>query len=266
MAEAVAAAVTEGRHLVVRAGTGTGKTLGYLVPAILSGRRVVVATATRALQDQLAAKDLPFLDEHLDHPFDWAVLKGRSNYVCVQRLAELASRPRRRRRRCRRRRASSWGSTRSTGSPSGPTPTSWRACPPGPAPRSPATGPTSTSEPSEAAWAAVSTTSRDCPGAAPLPPRRRCFAEAARARAAEADVVVVNLHLYGLDLATDGAILPDHDVAIIDEAHQVDDIISATAGVELGGRAVHPPRPHCCAASSPRPATPSPGSATRAPS
>ena len=78
MAEAVAAAVTEGRHLVVRAGTGTGKTLGYLVPAILSGRRVVVATATRALQDQLANKDLPFLDEHLDHPFDWAVLKGRS--------------------------------------------------------------------------------------------------------------------------------------------------------------------------------------------
>jgi ATP-dependent DNA helicase DinG len=90
MAEAIAAAVTDGRHLVVRAGTGTGKTLGYLVPAILSGRRVVVATATRALQDQLANKDLPFLDEHLDHPFDWAVLKGRSNYLCAQRLAELA--------------------------------------------------------------------------------------------------------------------------------------------------------------------------------
>ncbi|MGH9229485.1 MAG: DEAD/DEAH box helicase, partial [Acidimicrobiales bacterium] len=90
MAEAVAAAVAGGRHLVVRAGTGTGKTLGYLVPAILSGCRVVVATATRALQDQLATKDLPFLDEHLDHPFDWAVLKGRSNYLCVQRLAELA--------------------------------------------------------------------------------------------------------------------------------------------------------------------------------
>ncbi|MGH9111698.1 MAG: DEAD/DEAH box helicase [Acidimicrobiales bacterium] len=89
MAEAVATAIAEERHLVVRAGTGTGKTLGYLVPAILSGRRVVVATATRALQDQLATKDLPFLERHLDRPFDWAILKGRSNYVCVQRLAEL---------------------------------------------------------------------------------------------------------------------------------------------------------------------------------
>ena len=90
MAQAVAESVRAGRHIVVRAGTGTGKTLGYLVPAILSGKRVVVATATKALQDQLAAKDLPFLSKHLDHPFDWAILKGHSNYVCSQRLAEVA--------------------------------------------------------------------------------------------------------------------------------------------------------------------------------
>ena len=89
MAEAVATAIESGRHLVVQAGTGTGKTIGYLVPAILAGKRVVVATATKALQDQLAAKDLPFLQEHLDHPFGWAVLKGRSNYVCRQRVTEL---------------------------------------------------------------------------------------------------------------------------------------------------------------------------------
>ncbi|HEY6414675.1 MAG TPA: ATP-dependent DNA helicase, partial [Acidimicrobiales bacterium] len=95
-------------------------------------------------------------------------------------------------------------------------------------------------EPSEAAWAAVSTTARDCPGAHRCPRGDECFAEAARARAAEADVVIVNQHLYGLDLASDGAILPDHDVAIIDEAHQVDDIVSATAGVELTtGRFAH---------------------------
>ncbi|MGH9229660.1 MAG: ATP-dependent DNA helicase, partial [Acidimicrobiales bacterium] len=95
-------------------------------------------------------------------------------------------------------------------------------------------------EPSEAAWAAVSTTARDCPGAHRCPRGDDCFTEAARARAAEADVVVVNQHLYGLDLASDGAILPDHDVAIIDEAHQVDDVISATAGVELAaGRFAH---------------------------
>ena len=86
MADLVAAAIADGRHLVVQAGTGTGKTLAYLVPAIEADARVVVATATKALQDQLATKDLPFLAEHVGRDFDWAVLKGRSNYVCLQRL------------------------------------------------------------------------------------------------------------------------------------------------------------------------------------
>ena len=91
MAERVADAIGARRHLVVQAGTGTGKTLAYLVPAIESGSTVIVATATKALQDQLATKDLPFLAEHLDRDFDWAILKGRSNYVCLQRLREMAS-------------------------------------------------------------------------------------------------------------------------------------------------------------------------------
>ena len=86
MATAVNAAVNSGKHLIVQAGTGTGKTLGYLVPAILTDKRIVVATATKALQDQLAAKDLPFLEAHLGKPFDWAVLKGRSNYICMQQI------------------------------------------------------------------------------------------------------------------------------------------------------------------------------------
>src|SRR5688572_28406841 len=90
MAELVAAAIDGGRHLVVQAGTGTGKTLAYLVPAIESGARVVVATATKALQDQLATKDLPFLTEQLDTEFEWSVLKGRSNYLCLQRLREVS--------------------------------------------------------------------------------------------------------------------------------------------------------------------------------
>src|SRR4051812_289195 len=90
MAHAVARAITEQRHLVVQAGTGTGKSLAYLVPAILSGSRVVVATATKALQDQLASKDLPFLQKHLPVPFEFAVVKGRSNYFCRQRGAEVA--------------------------------------------------------------------------------------------------------------------------------------------------------------------------------
>ena len=89
MTAAVADAVTTEQHLVASAGTGTGKSLAYLLPTILSGKRTVVSTATKALQDQLANKDLPFLQEHLDVPFEFAVLKGRSNYVCRQRLYEL---------------------------------------------------------------------------------------------------------------------------------------------------------------------------------
>src|SRR5437588_9450152 len=89
MAEAVERAIEAGRHLVVQAGTGTGKSLAYLVPAILSGRRTVVATATKALQDQLAGKDLPFLAAHLGLPFTYASLKGRSNYLCLQRAKEI---------------------------------------------------------------------------------------------------------------------------------------------------------------------------------
>jgi Rad3-related DNA helicase len=91
MAEAVAKTLASGRHLVAQAGTGTGKSLAYLVPAILSGKRVVVATATKALQDQLADKDLPFLRRAMRRDFSFAVLKGRSNYLCVQRATEVVA-------------------------------------------------------------------------------------------------------------------------------------------------------------------------------
>ena len=93
MCRAVAEAMATRTHLVVQAGTGTGKSLAYLVPAALSGKKVVVATATKALQDQLADKDLPQVEEGLGLPaqLDFAVLKGRSNYVCLQRVAEVGS-------------------------------------------------------------------------------------------------------------------------------------------------------------------------------
>ena len=93
MCRAVAEAMATGTHLVVQAGTGTGKSLAYLVPAALSGKKVVVATATKALQDQLAEKDLPQVEAGLGlpAPLDFAVLKGRSNYVCRQRVAEVGS-------------------------------------------------------------------------------------------------------------------------------------------------------------------------------
>ena len=224
MAEAVAHAIETGRHLAVQAGTGTGKTLAYLVPAVLSGRRTIVATATKALQDQLAKKDLPFLDMALTRSFSWAVLKGRANYVCLQRIAELASNDVQLGLDGLAERApaeelaalAAWAADTTTGDRSD-----------------------LDVEPSERAWAAVSTSSRECPGAVRCPRGGECFAERARADAADADIVVTNLHLYGLDLATGGSVLPDHDLVVIDEAHQLEDVISATAGVELsGGRLV----------------------------
>ena len=219
MAEAVARAVTTERHLVVQAGTGTGKTLAYLVPVILAGRRCVVATATKALQDQLAGKDLPFLAEHLGEEVSYAVLKGRSNYVCLQRVAEVgqgadqlaldglaALAPEEELRRIH-----AWSEESPTGD---------RA--------------ELSFEPSPTAWAAVSVSSKECPGAARCPKGDVCFAERARRAAAEASVVVVNTHLYGLHLESGGVILPEHDVVVIDEAHQLEDTISATFGIELG--------------------------------
>src|SRR5215218_5811574 len=220
MADAVAGAVTSGRHLVVRAGTGTGKSLAYLVPAVLSGRRVVVATATKALQDQLAGKDLPFLARHLDVPFEAAVLKGRSNYACRQRLHEHAGGvdaqlslgedllPSTR---ADVERLARWAERSETGDQAE---LDW--------------------SPSAAAWQAVSVTAEECPGASRCPFGHQCFAEEARARAAGADVVVVNTHLYGTHVASNAAFLPEHDVVVFDEAHQLEDVISDTAGFAVG--------------------------------
>lgn len=217
MAVAVARAIADRRRLVVQAGTGTGKSLAYLVPALLLGRCTVVATATKALQDQLAGKDLPFLQEHLGRPFSFAILKGRSNYVCLQRLDELdedvqlgleglAVRPPEEELAL----VEEWAASTLTGD---------RA--------------ELDFEPSPGAWGAVSVGPRECPGASKCPRGEECFTEAARERAETADLVIVNTHLYGLHLASGGNILPEHDVLVIDEVHQLEDIISATTGVDL---------------------------------
>ena len=258
MTAAVATAISGRRHLVVQAGTGTGKSAAYLIPAITSAvqrnagrdeapagvpesRPVVVVTASKALQDQLATKDLPFISEHLGVPFDWAVLKGRSNYVCLQRLRENAQGTA----------GSKRGKPKATGSDDagqgvldlGVTAlnelpaetraeikrlTDWAAVT--------RTGDQSELDwsPSDRAWAEVSVGSEECPGGQRCPMGAECFAEAARARAAQADVTVVNTYLYGLDVASDGAILPDHDVVIFDEAHQLEDVMSDTVGVSIG--------------------------------
>jgi len=219
MAAAVDQAIRTGKHLVVQAGTGTGKTMGYLVPAMLSGKPVVVATATKALQDQLAAKDLPFLESHLGTPFDWAVLKGRSNYICMQRVREVqsttdgqleieefaASTKVEIKRLCE------WSGETKTGDQADLT---W--------------------SPNERSWQAVSVGSDECPGGKRCPMGSVCFAELARMRAEVADVIVVNLHLYGLNVASGNVMLPEHDVVVIDEAHQLEDIMSDTVGVQIG--------------------------------
>ncbi|MDO8389924.1 MAG: ATP-dependent DNA helicase [Actinomycetota bacterium] len=220
MAIAVAKAVETGRHLVVAAGTGTGKTIGYLVPSVLAGKTVVVATATKALQDQLAAKDLPFLQQHLDVPFDWAVLKGRSNYICMQRVREVQNKESGQLEleefaattKVEINRLVAWSGDTDTGDQAALT---WA--------------------PSDRAWQAVSVGSDECPGANRCPMGSVCFAELARQRAAAADVIVVNMHLYGLHVGSGGMILPEHDLVVMDEAHQLEDIMSDTVGVQVAG-------------------------------
>lgn len=239
MAEAVAEAITHGRHLAVAAGTGTGKSLAYLVPAVASGRRVVVATATKALQDQLAGKDLPIVAAGLGgsaaglgasaaggrakaRGLSWAVLKGRSNYLCRQRLVESAQLGDQQRLGDQAdavlpgsvgdevRRVVAWSETTKSGD---------RA--------------ELEFEPSPQAWSSLSVSAEECPGARRCPSGSDCFAEAARRRAEAADVVVVNLHLLGAHVRSGGEVLPDHDVLVVDEAHELEDVLAATLGTEV---------------------------------
>src|SRR5579871_577796 len=93
MAEAVESALLDKRHLIVEAGTGTGKTLAYLVPAILSGKRVVVSTGTKNLQEQLFYKDIPFLQKHFSRPLKVSYMKGRNNYACRQKIYDAEREP-----------------------------------------------------------------------------------------------------------------------------------------------------------------------------
>lgn len=217
MCAEIAEAITEERNLVVAAGTGTGKSLAYLAAVTGLHRRTVIATATKALQDQLADKELPHVAAHLGRKLTWAVLKGRSNYLCRQRLDELDDPSQPTLAGTERHHAADltiireWAETTVTGD---------RAELP--------------VEPRAAVWSAVSIGPRECPGASKCPRGDDCFSEQARAKAQVADVIVVNTHLYGLHLASGGVILPDHQVLVVDEAHELADIVSATSGIELG--------------------------------
>ncbi|MFI6057876.1 ATP-dependent DNA helicase [Streptomyces sp. NPDC051286] len=225
MAEAVAEAVDDNSHLLVQAGTGTGKSLGYLVPALAHGERVVVATATLALQRQLVERDLPrtvdALQPLLRRRPQFAMLKGRSNYLCLHRLHEGApqeeeeglfdqfeaaapsSKLGQDLLRLR-----DWSDETETGDRDDLTPGV-----------------------SDRAWAQVSVSSRECLGASKCAYGAECFAEMARERAKLADVVVTNHALLAIDAIEGAPVLPQHEVLIVDEAHE---LVSRVTGVATG--------------------------------
>ncbi len=224
MAEAVARAMTSGEHLLVQAGTGTGKSLGYLVPALLHDRRVVVATATLALQHQLVERDIPALLEAADHVLhkkpSYAVLKGRSNYACLHRIREgvpdeqgaLVEMP-----------TGSMGSevlalrawaeeqTQVKGN--------------GDRDSAPKHG--------DKVWRQVSVNHRECLGAAKCPFSDECFAERAKEKAAQSQLIVTNHSLLAIDAIEGVPMIPEYDVVVIDEAHELSARVTQAATDEL---------------------------------
>ena len=209
MSAAVARALEDARPLIVEAGTGTGKTLAYLIPALQSGKRVVVSTGTRALQDQIARHDLPLLRTILQRPFAAVVLKGVGNYVCRRKLAEAATR----------------GIDVSAL-------VDWREH-------------TETGDRAEVEWLAEGapvwtdvTTTPDARIGPRCPYFERCFITQARRAADKAELILVNHHLYFADRALRAAypgarVLPEHDAVIFDEAHQLEDVATEHFGAKI---------------------------------
>jgi ATP-dependent DNA helicase DinG len=224
MANAVANTFNSGEHLLVQAGTGTGKSLGYLVPSLLRDSRVVVATATLALQHQLVERDLPALldaaEPILGARPSYAVLKGRSNYACLHRLRE--------------------GIPDDQGTlieaPAGPLGAQvlklreWAEQ----AVQQEESGDRDAAPVhNDRAWAQVSVSSRECLGASRCPYGVECFAERARAEAMAARIVVTNHALLAIDALEGIPVLPEHDAVVVDEAHELAARVTAAASAEL---------------------------------
>ena len=232
MAEAVEQSLRSGEHLAVQAGTGTGKSLAYLVPAIAhalaSGSAVVVATATIALQRQLIDRDLPrlaaTLKPLLGREPDFAILKGRRNYLCLHRLKSGAPED-------PRDVLFDRGATSAVGQQvervhewAGQTTTGDRdELVPGV---------------EERAWRQVSVSARECLGAQRCPFGRDCYAEQARMTAGKASIVVTNHALLAIDALESFPVLPEHDVVIIDEAHDLVNRVTSAASGELSAAGV----------------------------
>ncbi|MPY83447.1 MAG: DEAD/DEAH box helicase [Actinophytocola sp.] len=240
MADAVDTSIRTGEHLAVQAGTGTGKSLAYLVPAIRHAvereATVVVSTATIALQRQLVDRDLPRLAKALKSELGreprFAILKGRRNYLCLHRL--------------------------DTGAPEEPDDSGlfdqfavsrlgkevsrlheWAG--------ETLTGDRDDLVPgvTELAWRQVSVTAKECLGAARCPMASDCFAEHARAEAGRADVVVTNHALLAIDAMQGYQVLPEHDLVVIDEAHDLVDRVTSAAAAELTGSLVSTAAKRC---------------------
>jgi ATP-dependent DNA helicase DinG len=220
MVEAVAAAIANNTHLVVEAGTGSGKSLAYLIPAILSGKNFTVATATKSLQNQLSDVELPFLAEQLPVSVTWSVVKGRQSYVCMAKLVERFG-------------PELDGSTSAElfADESEETGQVVRWV------RSGASGDRDDlpEAVSDDVWRRVSVSGMECPGKAQCPQGGRCFAEAGLDDARDSQITVTNQHLYALHLASGRRILPEHELTIFDEAHKLEAASSSAFGVDIGG-------------------------------
>jgi ATP-dependent DNA helicase DinG len=219
MAEAVEQALQDRRHLIVEAGTGTGKTLAYLLPVIRSGKRVIISTGTKTLQEQLFFKDVPFLQEHLGE-LRVCYMKGRANYLCRKKLYDLTSQPvlNGLEEINHFRIISDWEKTTETGD---------RA---------------ELADLPEAShlWPKLDARTDRCIGSE-CQQFDRCFITEMRRRAAESDIIIVNHHLFCADLAIkaardhaqDAGVLPDAAVVVFDEAHELEDVATNYFGVSV---------------------------------
>jgi ATP-dependent DNA helicase DinG len=216
MAEEVAAALEDRKHLLVEAGTGTGKTLAYLVPVIASGKRVIVSTGTKNLQEQLFFKDIPFLQKHMDREIRVAYMKGRNNYLCRQKLYESESRPMLN----NLAEIDDFSMIRAweKESPAGDR-AELRKLPA-----------------DSSVWAKLDARRELCSGQK-CEQFERCFLTLMHQRAAESDIIIVNHHLFFADLALReddyASIIPDYEAVVFDEAHEMEEVAGQHFGVQI---------------------------------
>src|SRR5580692_11623069 len=224
MAKAVERALAERRHLIVEAGTGTGKTLAYLLPALRTGRRVIISTGTKALQDQLFFRDIPFLETLLGN-LRVCYMKGRANYLCRHKLVALREQPilSGLEEIDQYRQIAEWEKLTETGD------------------RAELSG----LPESSALWSKLDARADACLGST-CPDYRRCFITEMRRKALESDIIIVNHHLFFADLAVkqeasgapDAGILPEAAAVIFDEAHELEEVASSYFGIGLSNQRI----------------------------